>query len=166
MILHIMIYSMFHSRPVYIYIMWRTWRNVNMLERNDTPYYDVPLNTTKSWQVCLTTNKRRSKYHSTPFPPSFSVLQSRLPDYYAYLELLLYLRQFLHLLTQLERVQYGIFRRKSHVGGASKCPIGVQPRTGPFQGVVILFNNAVGTLARNWMRFFDDLLPVQEHLWT
>ena len=87
------------------------------------------------------------------------------------LELLLDLRQLLHLLAQLEGRHDRVGARQSHVRRAGERPVRVQSRPRAlqrvvvlFQRVVVLFRDAVGALARDRVRPVDGVAARQEQL--
>jgi len=80
------------------------------------------------------------------------------------LELLLDLRQFLHLLPQFEGGHDGVGAGQRHVGGAGQCSVGVEARPRALQRVVVLLGDAVGALARDGVRPLDGVVARQEHL--
>ena len=81
-----------------------------------------------------------------------------------HLELLLHLRQLLHLLAQFERGRDGVGTRQRHEGGAGERAVGVEARPRPLQRVVVLLDDAVVALARNRVRPLDDLVAREEDL--
>ena len=80
------------------------------------------------------------------------------------LELLLYLCQLLHLLSQLERAHDGVGIGKGHVGWACQGFVGVESWPGTLEGIVVLLGDAVSTLAVDWVWFLDGVTTVEEHL--
>lgn len=80
------------------------------------------------------------------------------------LELLFDLRQFLHLLAQLEGGHDGVGAGQRHVRGTGEGAIRVQSRPRALQRVVVLLRDAVGALARDRVRPVDGVSARQEQL--
>lgn len=81
-----------------------------------------------------------------------------------YFELLLHLREFLHLLPQLERGHDGVWAGEGHEGGTGERPVRVEARAGALQRVIVLLGHAVRALTRDRVRPLDGMVPRQEHL--
>uniref|UniRef100_A0A1I8HHN9 PDZ domain-containing protein n=1 Tax=Macrostomum lignano TaxID=282301 RepID=A0A1I8HHN9_9PLAT len=69
-----------------------------------------------------------------------------------------------HLLTQLKRGHDGVRAAQRHVSRTSESSVGIQPRPGPFQRVVVLLNLAVLAQAGDHVRLLDSVVAREEHL--
>ena len=80
------------------------------------------------------------------------------------LELFLDLREFLHLLSQLERAHDWIRVTQGHVGRTSERAVRVQSWPWPLQWVIVLFGDAIIARARDWVWLLYGVVTREEHL--